>query len=220
MNRLCGGKQRARSASDKAEREQQILDSAEVLFLERRFHGLTLADIARHAGLTKAALYRYFRSKELLFIAVYQRALVKLVDEAEAAGPAGFPDQFLTGFLAHPVFCGLTAILHVALETGLSEQEAREFKLFLLAQSRRLTIVISTATGRNEPESLNYLMQCQQALIGCWHMSHPPEAARKAMESEPLTVFRIEFSTTLEQHLRVLTDAFIRYPELIRRNAS
>jgi len=210
LNRLCGGKQRARSASDKAEREQQILDSAEVLFLERRFHGLTLADIARHAGLTKAALYRYFRSKELLFIAVYQRALVKLVDEAEAVGPAGFPDQFLTGFLAHPVFCGLTAILHVALETGLSEPEAREFKLFLLAQSRRLTIVISTATGRNEPESLNYLMQCQQALIGCWHMSHPPEAARKAMQSEPLTVFRIEFSTTLEQHLRVLTDAFIR----------
>lgn len=210
MNRLCGGKQRARSASDKVQREQQILDSAERLFLEHRFHGLTLSDVARQTGLTKAALYRYFRSKELLFIAVYKRAMVDLVDDVENMGEAGFPDQFLTQFLAHPVFCGLTAILHIALETGLSEQEAREFKLFLLAQCRRLTAVIGAATGRDEKVCLNYLMQCQQALIGCWHMSHPPEAARKAMQSEPLTVFRIEFSTTLEQHLRVLTDAFVQ----------
>lgn len=209
-HRLCGGKQRARTESDKALREQQILDAAEELFLADRFHGLTLADVARETGLTKAALYRYFRSKELLFIAVYRRAMSGWVEDVEAIGPAGFPDQFVDRILAHPVFCGLTAILHIALETGLSEQEAREFKLFLLAQTQRISAVIAEATNRNEAACLQYLMQCQQALIGCWHMSHPPAPARKAMQIEPLTVFQLEFSTTLRNHLGILTEAFIR----------
>jgi hypothetical protein len=108
------------------------------------------------------------------------------------------------------VFCGLTAILHIALESGLSEEEAREFKLFLLAQTRRLTAVFAAATGQEEAACFRYLMQCQQALIGCWHMSHPPEPARKAMQVEPLTVFQVEFSDTLGNHLSVLTEAFIR----------
>lgn len=209
-HRLCGGKQRARSEADKALREQQILDAAERLFLEHRFHGLTLADVARETGVTKAALYRYFRSKELLFIAVYRRAMSDWVSEVEAIGSDGFPEQFVDRILAHPVFCGLTAILHIALETGLSEEEAREFKLFLLAQARRITAVIAAATDQEEAACLGYLMQCQQALIGCWHMSHPPEPARKAMQVEPLTVFQLEFSDTLRHHLRILTEAFIR----------
>lgn len=209
-HRLCGGKQRARSETDKAERERQILDAAEELFLKHRFHGLTLADVARETGLTKAALYRYFRSKELLFIAVYRRSMMGLADDVENLGAAAFPDQFAARILAHPVFCGLTAILRIALETGLSEEEAREFKLFLLAQSRRMTAVIGAATNRDETACFHYLMQCQQALIGCWHMSHPPEAVRKAMQFEPLTIFRIEFSATLEQHLKLLTQAFMR----------
>lgn len=209
-HRLCGGKQRARSQSDKALREQQILDAAESLFLAHRFHGLTLADVARETGVTKAALYRYFRSKELLFIAVYRRAMTGWVSDVETTGPEGFPDRFVDRILAHPVLCGLTAILHIALETGLSEEEAREFKLFLLAQTRRVTTVIAAATDQDEAACLRYLMQCQQALIGCWHMSHPPEPARKAMQVEPLTVFQMDFSETLRRHLGILTEAFIR----------
>lgn len=211
-HRLCGGKQRARSESDKALREQQILDAAETLFLAHRFHGLTLADVARETGVTKAALYRYFRSKELLFIAVYRRAMSGWVSDVEAMGPAGFPAQFVERIQAHPVFCGLTAILHIALETGLSQDEAREFKLFLLAQTRRITAVIGAATHQDEAACLHYLMQCQQALIGCWHMSHPPEPARKALQVEPLTVFQLDFSDTLKCHLGILTEAFVRNP--------
>ncbi|MGM0563825.1 MAG: TetR family transcriptional regulator [Pseudomonadota bacterium] len=206
---LCGGKQRARTASDKAVREQQILDAAETLFQQHRYTGLTLADVAKQSGLTKAALYRYFRSKELLFIAVYKRSMIHLVEDIETIREKGFPGAFIETLLSHPVFCSLTAILHIALETGLSEEEARDFKLFLLEQSRRMASVIQAATGRDEAACFEYLMQCQQALIGCWHMSHPPEAARIAMQSEPLTVFQRDFAEELSTHLGVLTEVFL-----------
>lgn len=214
--RLCGGRLRARSDEDKALRERQILDSAQALFTSQSFHTLTLADVAQEAGLTKAALYRYFRSKELLFLAVYRRAVSALVDDIETIGAEGFPTRFTDTLIAHEVFCGLSAILHIALETGLSEQEAREFKLFLLHRINRITALVQRATGRDEAGCFQYLMQCQQALIGCWHMTHPSEQAAKAMATPPLDVFRQPFSTALRSHLAVLTAAFLDAPTPVR----
>ncbi|WP_041654928.1 TetR family transcriptional regulator [Marinobacter nauticus] len=207
-HRLCGGRQRARSDAEKFAREQHILDAAAELFVTKRFHELTLADVASASGLTKAALYRYFRSKELLFIAVYKRAFIELTEHARSGAPVRLPEEMTTLLVSHPLFCGLTAILHVALETGLTEQEAREFKLFLLEQSQLLVNLIRETTGKGPQACFHFLMQCQQALIGCWHMTHPPEAARKAMQQEPLTIFQMAFEPTLSAHLNALTQAF------------
>lgn len=206
---LCGGRQRARSHSEKAHREAQILDAAANLFSTRRYDQLTLADVAAETGLTKAALYRYFRSKELLFLAVYRRAMSALIEDIQTGEVDHFPDGFIDALLSHPLFCGLTAILHVALETGLTEQEARDFKLFLLEQCQNLAATLSTATGRNDTACFHFILQCQQAVIGCWHMTHPPEAARRAMEEPPLTMFKMDFSTALKDHLGVLANAFM-----------
>lgn len=207
-SRLCGGKKRARTEAEKITREQQILDAAAELFVSRRYDKLTLADVAAASGLTKAALYRYFRSKELLFIAVYQRAFEALVQEAQSRDSIDLPDDLADLLIANPLFCSLNAILHIALETGLTEQEARDFKLFLLEQLRQLAEPIKAASGRDDATCFQFLMQCQQALIGCWHMTHPPEAARKAMEQPPLTVFKMAFEPTLRSHLQALNDTF------------
>lgn len=203
-SRLCGGKQRARTQAEKLAREQHILDAAAELFVSRRYDQLTLADVASASGLTKAALYRYFRSKELLFIRIYQRELKDLVQDAQSRAPLANAEDFTDLLISHPLFCGLTAILHMALETGLSEEEAREFKLFLLDQLQQLSALIQAATGRHENDCFQFIMQCQQALIGCWHMTHPPEAARKAIERAPLTVFKMDFEQTLRSHLSAL----------------
>ena len=63
--------QRARSPEQKAERRAQILAAAATFFEQERFEAISLASIARKAGVTKAALYRYFSSKEALFLGLY-----------------------------------------------------------------------------------------------------------------------------------------------------
>ncbi|MCK7546694.1 TetR family transcriptional regulator [Marinobacter koreensis] len=206
---LCSGRLRARTEAEKIAREQHILDSAAELFVNRRYDQLTLADVAAASGLTKAALYRYFRSKELLFIAVYRRAFTALVDDAESRQSLSLPDDLPGLLVAHPLFCGLTAILHMALETGLTEQEARDFKLFLLERSQRLAALIQATSGHDAQRCFGFILQCQQALIGCWHMTHPPEAARRAMERPPLTVFKLEFEPALRRHIQSLYTAFL-----------
>ena len=64
------GPRRARSAEDKQQRRQDILDRAWELFRARPWAELTMSDVAEAAGLSKAALYRYFETKEALFLEV------------------------------------------------------------------------------------------------------------------------------------------------------
>lgn len=206
---LASGKKRARSAEEKTQRREQIITAAAGLLDGRRFGDFTLTDVARRTGLSKAALYRYFRSRELLFLAVYRREYHALIHDVEALPTETVFTELAEQLLRRPLFCQLTAILHVALETGLSESEARDFKQFLLDGTERLSARLSTASGRPEAACFDYLMRCQQALIGCWHLGHPAEMADRAMRTPPLDRFRVAFAPALREHLAILTGDFL-----------
>src|SRR5262245_44632150 len=49
----------------------QLLETARRVFLERGYHRSTLDDIADAAGFTKGAVYARFKSKDELFLALY-----------------------------------------------------------------------------------------------------------------------------------------------------
>lgn len=57
----------ARSGDNKHARRQLLLRAALDEFFERGFSAARMEDIARRAGLSKGALYLYFRSKEEMF---------------------------------------------------------------------------------------------------------------------------------------------------------
>lgn len=52
--------------------EQRILLAAEQVFLEKGMDGARMQDIADRAGINKALLHYYFRSKEKLFDAIFE----------------------------------------------------------------------------------------------------------------------------------------------------
>lgn len=62
-----------------ADAEQRILDAAHRVFLRRGSAGARTQEIADEAGVNKALLHYYFRSKERLASAVFQRAATKLM---------------------------------------------------------------------------------------------------------------------------------------------
>lgn len=67
------------------QRRQQILDAAAACFARRGFHQATMQDICDEAQLSPGALYRYFRSKEEIIVAMCERAYVQDVDTISAA---------------------------------------------------------------------------------------------------------------------------------------
>lgn len=67
------------------ETREKILEAALELFRERGFADATMRDIARHAGVATGLAYYYFKSKDAIVLAFYQRARVDLAERLEAA---------------------------------------------------------------------------------------------------------------------------------------
>lgn len=57
-----------------AERVQQLLDTAEGLFTEYGYDGVSVDDVARAAGVTRPVVYHHFSSKDDIFLACAVRA--------------------------------------------------------------------------------------------------------------------------------------------------
>jgi AcrR family transcriptional regulator len=89
-----------RTVLTRAERREllraDLIDAAERRFIANGFHATSVDAIADEAGYTKGAVYSNFRSKDELFLAVYERRMLKGLEEAEALFAAE-PDVFAAG---------------------------------------------------------------------------------------------------------------------------
>jgi AcrR family transcriptional regulator len=59
-------------------RRTQILDAAAQCFRADGFHGATISDISRQAGMSAGHIYHYFENKEAIIAAIVQRDLERL----------------------------------------------------------------------------------------------------------------------------------------------
>ena len=59
--------------------EQKIREAARKVFQAKGMHGARMQDIADTAGINKALLHYYFRSKDQLFEAIFKEALQQLI---------------------------------------------------------------------------------------------------------------------------------------------
>jgi len=60
--------------------EQNILDAAEKVFLEKGFDGATTTEIARLAGVNHSMLHYYYRTKENLFAKIFSIKVEELIN--------------------------------------------------------------------------------------------------------------------------------------------
>src|SRR3712207_2537327 len=64
--------------------EQRILQAAKTVFMHRGMAGARMQDIADEAGINKAMLHYYFRSKEKLFEVIFREAIGKFLPKINA----------------------------------------------------------------------------------------------------------------------------------------
>lgn len=66
-------------------RRQMIMDQAAILFFERGFHATGIDDIGEAAGVSGPAIYRHFRSKDELLVAIIEATIDRTISKTEAA---------------------------------------------------------------------------------------------------------------------------------------
>lgn len=79
--------------------EARLLEAAETVFAERGFQGATTAAIATCAGLPKANLHYYFRTKEALYRAVLANVLSLWLDELDRFTPDRDPAEAVAEYV-------------------------------------------------------------------------------------------------------------------------
>ncbi|MFN2545707.1 MAG: TetR/AcrR family transcriptional regulator [Actinomycetota bacterium] len=85
------------------ERKAQLLSVARKVFGRKGFHGVSMEDVAREAGVTKPILYDHFTSKEALYLALLDAdsiALEKGIRKALEA-PTGNRERIRASFQAY-----------------------------------------------------------------------------------------------------------------------
>ena len=77
MSSVVAINRRARSAEQKALRRQVLLDAAEKYFLETGYEAFSMNQLAKKTGIVKGTIYLYFKTREELFLTLYEQSLIR-----------------------------------------------------------------------------------------------------------------------------------------------
>ncbi len=154
-------------------RRNQIIDAARACFLQRGFHATKIQDIAKRAGLSTGAPYRYFESKDDIVAAMCTEALERHRQrfgalDLTAASRAIFEELTTVYFAAaHEPDAEDTArlTLQVWEESGHSEHAGEVLRAdFSMIQSQ-VSKIVTRAQGRGEIDCCLDPVSIAQAMV-------------------------------------------------------
>jgi AcrR family transcriptional regulator len=209
------GELRATGPGEKEARRQQILASAGDLLSDWSFTDITMDRIADLVGLAKGTLYLYFRTKETLFLSLYEEHLSAWYSELEtlairAGGivePSAAARVIASTLAARPILVQLHGLLHSTLGHNIDLDTAIGFRRH---QHLRMTVLAAALAGRieglSEARAYHFLVQLEAVVGGLSWAATPPSPVAQAFEEEDLVAFRIDF----EEELREIITALLR----------
>jgi AcrR family transcriptional regulator len=199
--------QRARKPEERAQRQKEILEAAAILFEEKGLAGVSLNAVARRAGITKSNLYRYYESREAMFLALLGEDLAEyaaIVEERLAHVTPGdvraVARVMAEALVERPRFCALTAAVSAVLEQNISEEGAMAYKRDVLRVGIRFGNALRAALPSLPPQAIGPLLRYTHALVGGLHpLAHPAPSVERAIQRAPeLGVFRADFGADFE----------------------
>jgi AcrR family transcriptional regulator len=123
-----------------AQRREQLLDTAALLFAKSGYARTTTAELARAAGITEPVLYRHFASKRHLFIDLLDRTGNEVIagweKQLSEAGSPAERIQILLG--ANPMTTNQGKGAYRVVVQGLTEIEDREIRKAIKRHISRL----------------------------------------------------------------------------------
>ena len=202
---------RAMNPEQKQERQQEILSAALALFEETDFEAVSMAGVAKKAGLAKGTLYLYFATKEALFLAVLTQAFQEwfagldagLAQVSAALSVDDFIRMVCESLQARTSFVRLVGIVHSVLERNIDYDTAVAFKQMLgekmAATAGRIEAVLP---GVPAGQGQRILLHLYAFLIGLQNLSAPAPVVARVLNEPGLAVFRVDLMDELSVVLR------------------
>lgn len=205
--------ERARQPEQKELRREAILEAAAALLEEKGLHDISLSAIARKAKLSKANLYRYFESREAIFLELlradydviakdFEKALLPLAGSGDVEGVA---NAIAKSLASAPRALELLASVASILEHNVSADYIRDFKREIYAISARPVFAVHAALPDLPFEKAFEVVHMVILFAGGLYPSaNPPPIVAEVMAEPEFCQFAFDFEPTLATHARLL----------------
>jgi len=187
-----------------------LLEAAARLYEGRGIEEVSLNAIAREANISKGNVYRYFESREELFLQLtleaYQEWSEDLIGRLNALGGAGderaVAKVFATTIMAHPRYAKLSSVLSTVLERNVSVEAVVRFKQAYFGALEPLSNAVGAALPDLNADELWQLVEASYFwIVSMWPAAHPAPAVREALQRPELQQACIDFQPRFEQQV-------------------
>ena len=154
--------QRARRPAQIEERKEAILLTAVHLFQKNGLENVSLTDIAREVGLAKSNIYRYFESREHIYLVVLQRLASQFeqrlylpLEKLKGRGSVAKVAEIVTeAYIDSPEYGELVTVVNSVLEKRLTPRLVIDFRSVFLDRRKRLAAVLASALPGTTAEKI------------------------------------------------------------------
>ena len=195
---------RARTAKAKSARRIQILDAAHKLAKAGADPStISMADVARMAGVAKGTPYLYFRTKEELFLGLLEAGLEDWFDalDASLAGgsgwvpAAGLADLVTDSLASRPLLRRLLAQLGPVIERNLDSDRVLRFRWRVAGRLATTGSLLERRTVFLRPgDGPRLLLRLEALAMGIQSLAEPAAPVRSVLEAPGLEAFRLDFA--------------------------
>jgi AcrR family transcriptional regulator len=203
-------RERARTTEDKELRRRTIVDAARALFTEKGLSGFAMGEVAERAGLSRAALYKYWETREELLLSVLEELLWQWLDELDGRlddAPAPASSRRLAAMVcdslaSYEPLGRLLAVLQTVLEHNVSRASLVRFKTELAARMAATgTRFEMHVPGLEAYGGTMLLLHMNALLVGLVQMADSAPLVQEVLATPPLTALRVDLDKELRSAL-------------------
>jgi len=201
------GELRATAAVEKTARRRAILSAAAALLARWSLQDITMDRIASRAGIAKGTVYLYFRTKETLFLRLFEELQNRwhlglrelLVSSDEPVDGREGARMIAASLAREPLLLRLYAVSLPVLEKDLDLDSTAA-----LRRGREQRIEETASVFQRKVPAINsaqarlFLRRVEWVVTGLAQAATPPPAATQAWDRPEFAAFRVDFTAELQ----------------------
>ena len=179
MSSVVAINQRARTAEQKAQRRNAVLEAAEKFFLEVGYEAFSMSNLAKNIGIAKGTLYLYFETREEIFLTLYEQSLVRwsdiFIDELdETITSQVYARKLFEAADADGTFLPLLIRLEHLIEHNVAVSRLIRSKQIFIGRVDKIAKVTAGALGLSEAQATEVVKTMGVLLIGATQSDQGP----------------------------------------------
>jgi len=204
--------QRARTEEQRRQRISEIVDATARLYEKHSFEEISFALIAKEAKFTRSNLYKYFSSKEEMFLVfliqdtrLWRADLLKTCRRRKVESIEKFASIWVKILVKHKRFLDLLSLLPTFLEKNVTEQSLVDFKRNVANELKVLSELLCEIFPALSPDKAGEFLELQLAsVIGLYQITNLSEMQRRVLEYPEFRHMKINFNSYLQKSVEYL----------------